>query len=341
MTDRPDNLKPDPDDDDLAYLDETRPLTPPPRGTGDRPVVFEPDPGQQWFWPITNAIGLIVVVGVNYLANVVELNGQTTGDVVNRNPVPFQPAGWVFSIWGVIYVLLGAFVVYGLLPSGRRSSRVQRISPIFLVTNVANVTWIFLWHWEQFLASLITIAIMLASLLTIYLALHLRNPFRRSIPAEPPTRVQWFVVWLPFSVYLGWICVATLANLMVWLDRSGWQGGPFSLNVWAVIFVMAGTLVAAAFVIIAADVAIPFVFTVAFAGIAQRAWGDSILVSVSAAVFAVVCAVLAGLAISNALNRGRQPVPFGVTSGNRGSIAADRDEPPSSERSDGFQQTLR
>ena len=108
--------------------------------------------------------------------------------------------------------------------------------------------WIVLWHYEQFLAALVTIGVLLVSLLVIYIGLRIRNPIRRSVPAERPTVVQRLAFWLPFSVYLGWIIVATLANLMVWLDRSGWDGGPFSYNVWAVIFMIGGTVVSAIFV---------------------------------------------------------------------------------------------
>jgi hypothetical protein len=283
-------------------------------GTAPEPVAVAVAPAmdQRWFWPILNATGLVVVIAVNALANYVEFNDQSTGDVLNKDPVPFQPAGWVFSIWSVIYLLLVAFVIYGLLPAGRRNVRLQRISPFFLVANLANVTWIFLWHWEWFLASLVTIVVLLASLLAIYAGLRMRNPLRRSIPAEPPTRVQRIVLWLPFSVYLGWIVVATLANLMVWLDRDGWDGGPFSYNVWAVLFMLAGTAVAAVFAFLAHDVAIPLVLAVAFVGITWRVWDDSMLVGTFGIVFALINVFLAGVAWVISYDRTAIRGPFGI-----------------------------
>ncbi len=320
MSDRPEDR--DQADADLDYLDATLPdhgddvsAVPPVR---DRPVPVDaqttaaipPPPAspvaatgtpvaaddRTWFWPIANLIGLIVVIAVNYLANWLELNGQSTGDVVNQDPVPFQPAGWVFSIWGLIYLLLATFVIYGLLPAGRHNARLQRLSPFFLIANLANICWIVLWHYEQFFASLVLILVLLVSLLAIYVVLRARNPLRRSVPVEQPTIIQRLVLWLPFSVYLGWVCVAALANLMVWLDRSGWDGGPFSYNLWAVIFMLGGTAIAAAFAWIARDPIIPLVMMVAFTGIASHAWGESALVTTFGILFAVVQAALAAMA---------------------------------------------
>lgn len=331
MTARPPNGDSAPDDENLDYLDaglsddfdddaaRTQALPPPPergsRQSVDAAPSFAVIAGQpaprdrSWTWPAINAVGLAVVVLVNFLANALEFNGQSTGDVVNRDPVPVQPAGWVFSIWGVIYTLLLLFVIYGFLPGGRRNVRLRRISPLFLLSNVANVTWIVLWHYEQFFASLVTILVLLGSLLAIYIGLRIRNPLHRVGTARLPWYVR-LMVWVPFSVYLGWVCVATLSNVMVWLERSGWDGGPFSYNVWAMIFMALGAVVAAAFAITARDILIPLVFTVAYTGVADQNWGEATSVSIVAIVFAVVCAALAALAWILAFDRDTDRNPF-------------------------------
>jgi len=330
MSDRPGtDPSADKPDDDLAYLDaglvddagedapssatapvgppvdavressptEAVPVGPSPRATGTHTVVVPlVERDISWYWPLASLVGLLVVIGINLLANAWEFNGNTTGEVVNKDPVPFQPAGWVFSIWGLIYVLLLFFVVYGLFPAGRRNARLQRISPLFLVANIANVAWIFLWHWEQFLGSLVAILVLLAALVFIYLGLRVRNPIRRNERATRPRLLTRLVLWVPFSVYLAWVIVAALANLMVWLDREGWDGGPFSYNVWAVLFMIAATLVAALFTFAARDGLVPLVLAVAFVGIAQHTWGDSTFASIAAIVLAVVAVGLAGLA---------------------------------------------
>lgn len=264
---------------------------------------------RRWFWPLVNLIGLLVVVLVNGLANVLPFNGQTTAEVIDKDPIPFQPAGWVFGIWGLIYILLGVFAIYGLLPAGRHNTRLRRISPLFLVANLANIIWLVLWHWEYFAASLVVIGVLLASLLTIYIAVRIRNPLHRDAPRQ--TKLQRLIIWTPFSVYLGWICVAAIANLMVWLDRSGWNGGPFSYNVWAALFIVAGALIAAVFAFLGHDALIPLVFVWAYIGIGQRQWGESALVTVVAIVFTVVVAALAAAAMLLAFDRRTNVGRFG------------------------------
>jgi hypothetical protein len=266
-----------------------------------------------WNWPLANLIGLVIVVVSNYAANYFELNGNSTGDVVNKDPVRFQPAGWVFSIWGLIYLLLFVFVIYGLLPAGRKNPRLQRISPLFLVSNIANVAWIVLWHYEQFAASLGVITILLLSLLGIYLGVRLRNPLRRGSQESVPNPgwIEKLALRIPFSIYLGWICVATFSNLMVWFDRSGRDGGVFSQTWWAIILMAIASLVALVFAATAHDALIAVVMAVAFAGIAHHNWGDSTMVSVAAIVFAVIAAGIAGMAFVLAFDRNTNRSPFG------------------------------
>lgn len=324
MTDQPRNSQPD--DDNLDYLDAGLPpderttrIEPEPSpvvssaATTTTPIVAPPPPPDttepvatgsaqrdtSWTWPLINLLGLVLVVAVNYAANYFEFNGNSTGDIVNRDPVPFQPAGWVFSIWGVIYLLLGIFVVYGLLPAGRHNPRLQRISPLFLVANLANATWIFFWHWEQIAASFGTIVVLLIAVIGIYLGIRVRgNPFRRGDrePGEQPGWVEKIALRLPFSVYAGWVCVATLANAMVWLNDSGRDSGLLSLNWWAVIFMIVATLVAAVFMATSHDGVVALVIGVAFAGIAHRNWGEHTAVSVAAGIFAVLVLIIAGMA---------------------------------------------
>jgi len=242
-----------------------------------------------WFWPALNGFGLIAVITVNALANILPLNGIPTGDIVNRDPVLFQPAGWAFSIWGVIYLWLAAFVVYGLTPAGRANPRLQRISPLFLFTCAANTVWLFLWHWQRFPASLLVMFALLLGLIGIYGGL-------RRDGVTPSTR-EWLLLWLPFSVYLGWVSVATLANTSVLLDRVGWDGGGVSLEVWTALMLVAALALAAVFGLRQADFAYPAVVAWAAAAIAARQTGvelvapSAVVVAVAAAAFALVALV--------------------------------------------------
>lgn len=241
-------------------------------------------------WPLISLIGLAAVVLVNWLANWLPLNDLTTGQISDNHPVPFQPAGWVFSIWAVIYVLLAVFVIYSFFPQGRRATRINAVGPVFLVANIANISWIFLWHWLRFQGSLIALVVLLGAVATIYLML------RATRHDGEMSTLQRLAVALPFSVYLAWATIATLANVQVWMREGGWDGGVFGLRGWTVIFLLAGVIVAAGVAFFGRDAAFPLVFVWAYLGIAQRQWDDDKLLSILAIVLVIAAAALTVMA---------------------------------------------
>lgn len=169
----------------------------------------------------------LVTLTVNGLANALPLNGLNTGEISDSFDIYFVPAGYVFSIWGLIYLLLITFAVYQALPAQRHNPRLARVGWWVVVANLANAAWIFCWHFLLFPLSLVVMLVLLVSLLFIYRGL--RTNSEAVLPAE-----RWFVQ-LPFSVYLGWISVATIANFSDVLDYLNW--GRFGLpeEAWMVI----------------------------------------------------------------------------------------------------------
>ena len=259
---------------------------------------------QPWFWPVVSLVGLLAVILVNFLANQLPLNDQTTGSISDAHPVYFRPAGWTFSIWGLIYALLLIAVIYSLLPVGQRDRRVQAIGPVFLVANLANIAWLFAWHWEQFALSLIAMVVLLAALAVIYMLIRRHADDRMS-------RLRRLVLKIPFAVYFGWISVAIFANLQTWMDDSGWSGGLFGLRGWAVVFLFVGILAAAGVALFARDAAYPLVFAWGYAGVAAEQWDPSRLVSILAGVLSAVALVIAGMAFLLAYDArsGVRPLP--------------------------------
>ncbi len=157
-------------------------------------------------------VATTAVLVVNALASGGWINGLTPGTVSARHELPFTPAGWVFSIWGLIYLGIVAFTVYQLAGTGARAARLRPLRGAYLVSCVANVTWLLLWHYEAIVASLAAMVLLLAALATV----------RRGLAAAPPSgRREAWCVDVPFSLYLGWICVATLANLGVAVMYTG------------------------------------------------------------------------------------------------------------------------
>ncbi len=218
-------------------------------------------------------IAVLAVIVVNALANALPINGLTTGEISDSFDVFFVPAGYVFSIWGLIYLAIIAYALYQALPAQRNNPDLSRIGFLFVFSSLANIAWIFLWHYEQFPLTVIAMLALLVSLTAIYLRLDIgRKPV--------PRQMKWFV-HLPFSIYLGWITVATIANFTTLLAYWEWGGWGIAPEIWAAIMLAAGTLVGALVSIKRGDVAYALVLVWAFSGIAIK-HSDSSVVATAA-----------------------------------------------------------
>ena len=117
---------------------------------------------------VVNVLAILLTIGINGLANALPLNGQTTGEISDRFQVYFVPVGYVFSIWGLIYLALIGFAVYQALPAQRENPRLRRVGALFELSCVANVAWLFLWHYEVFALTVVAMVTLLLSLIAIY-----------------------------------------------------------------------------------------------------------------------------------------------------------------------------
>jgi hypothetical protein len=189
---------------------------------------------------ILNLLGFLGTVVVNALAVILPINNITTGELSDLYPNLFVPWGRTFAIWGLIYVLLGIFVIYQLLPSVRRDPQkvdfIQRIGPLFLISCLANIGWIFAWHYQIVPLSLVLMLILFGSLLAIYLRLNIGK-------SEAP-KAEKYLVHLPFSVYLGWITIATIANVTALLVNINWNAWGLGEQFWAVAVIIVGIAIA-------------------------------------------------------------------------------------------------
>jgi hypothetical protein len=244
---------------------------------------------------VVNVLALIAVIVVNWLANALPLNGQTQGEISDRFDVFFVPAGYAFSIWGLIYLGLIAFAVYQALPTQRENARLRRVGYLFALSCVANITWLFLWHYEVFVLTLVAMLALLLLLIAIYL--------RLDIGRAQVGGVERWLVDVPFSVYLGWITVATIANVTVVLDYLGWNGWGISPQAWTVIMLFTGLVIATAMSLTRGDVAYSLVLIWAYAGIAVK-HQDTPVVAMTAWVTAVLIGLM--LVIGVLLKQQRQ-----------------------------------
>jgi hypothetical protein len=194
--------------------------------------------GLQITLSILNILGFLCVIMVNALANALPINNKTTGALSDQYPNLFVPAGLTFSIWGLIYVLLAVFVVYSMIQALKadRSSFIDRIGILFFLTCIANIGWIFAWHYEIVPLSIILMILLLACLIAIYQ--------RLSIGRSNASNQDKYLVHLPFSVYLGWITVATIANATALLVNANWNTFGLGEQFWTVCVIIVAIIIA-------------------------------------------------------------------------------------------------
>ena len=208
------------------------------------------------------SVSFLLMIAMNVLANAIRFNGYTTGEVSDRYPNLFAPAGYTFVIWGLIYLLTALHVLYQLgVFRGKEATGNEKtlfwVAVAFTVSNVANTVWIFAWHYLNIPLSMVMTLIMLVSLGFIMEFLH-----RKTLS----TREKLFVR-LPFSVYFGWITVATIANASVLLVSLGWDRWGLSESFWMVMILITGVLIGAARIHRGKDPAYGIVLVWAYAGI--------------------------------------------------------------------------
>ena len=231
-----------------------------------------------------NVLGLIAVLVVNTLANTLPIAGKTTGELSDQYPVLITPAGYVFSIWSLIYVLLIGFVIYQAMPRTMNRDSVQRIGIWFLLTCLFNCTWIIVWHYELLPVSVGIMLALLLSLIVLYRKIRTSN--------ESKTPGERLFVYLPFSIYMGWISVATIVNITVLLYDAGWEGFGLGDTTWTVILIVIAVLLAAIIGYRFTDAAFMLVFVWALIGIGVKQQGANETVTLTAYTAAGVVALL-------------------------------------------------
>lgn len=209
------------------------------------------------------AVTYVVMVTVNALANTLPINGRRTGDVSNAYPNLFAPAGLTFSIWSVIYLLLGLHVLYqlGLFRAREagtdRSALLNKVGLYFSISSLANTAWVFAWHYDVIALSVVLIVVILVSLAVIATTL---------LSAGLTPREKLFI-GVPFSVYFGWTTVATVANITVFLVSVDWDGFGLADSTWAIIILLVAAAIGTATVLRNRDIAYGLVLLWAYTGI--------------------------------------------------------------------------
>ena len=208
---------------------------------------------------LMNIVALVATLIVNTLSNTLPINGQTAAEISNRLPVLFVPANYVFSIWGLIYALLIGFGIYQALPAQRDNALLRRISPWFWLSCAANISWLLFFHYNQFPLSMVVMLVLLFALITIYRLIRSAGP--------SASRVEAIFVRGTFSVYLGWITVATIANAAYVLFDAGWNGFGIPDTTWTVLLLVVAAALTSYILLTRRDLAYAAVIVWALVGI--------------------------------------------------------------------------
>jgi hypothetical protein len=230
-----------------------------------------------------NIVAFALTVLVNSLAGSTKiLGGKLTAEISDANPTLITPAGYVFSIWGIIYILLGVFVVFQALPSQKGRDYHEKIGWLFILSSLLNIVWLFLWQFEYLIFSVVLMFLLLATLIAVYL--------RLKIGKSTVTFREKLAVHMPFSVYLGWITIASIANVSATLVSLNWDGFGVSAESWAALVIIVALIITLLVVATRKDAAYALVIIWALVGIAVKQSSNQtvfMLTEISAIIIAI------------------------------------------------------
>lgn len=205
-------------------------------------------------------VAFLVMITANALANILPINNLTTGQLSDFYPNLFTPSAYTFSIWGLIYLLLFIYVIYQFFVKSSYEKLIRKINIYFIISSLANTAWIFAWHYQQIFLSLIIMIVILYSLIKI------ADILRK----EKFDFWKNFIVSVPFSVYFGWISVATIANVVVFLVSIGWNGFGINPGIWTMIVLIVGAIIGILRSLLDRKIAYTLVFIWAYIGILTK-----------------------------------------------------------------------
>jgi len=229
----------------------------------------------------------IVTIAFNGVSQSIPIGGHTSADISNKYTAFFTPANYAFAIWGVIYLLLILFSIYQALPAQRQNLNARKVGWLFVLSCVLNCTWITLFQYDQILPSVVLIIAFLLTLITIYVRLDIGR-------ATVSTADRW-LLHLPFSIYLGWLSVATIANIAVLGIAQNW-GDPLGLAAptWAAIMLVAATSIGVILAITRQDAGFVLVLVWAFIAIINKQAASPVITTTAQIAVIVLLVTLAG-----------------------------------------------
>ena len=239
------------------------------------------------------AVVFVGVIVVNYLANALPIGGITTGEASDLYPNLFTPAGLTFSIWGIIYLLLLMYVIYSFVrkvdQDDNHNNSLELIKRDFTVNCLANMGWILAWHHGLIFLSVLIMLILLFTLIRI----------ADRVNVDGFSFYDKIFIKLPFSVYFGWITVATIANITALLVSWDWNGFGIDESYWTIFILIVGLVIGMMRTIKDYNIFYAFVLVWAYGGIWLKHTSDNGFMGEYPAIIStlIFCIVLFGISI--------------------------------------------
>lgn len=243
-------------------------------------------------WKWINLAAFACMVLVNVLAETVPLGGNTTGRISALYPSPITPAPISFSIWGLIYLYLAVFILIQLITKSDNTAT-EVLGPWFGISCVANIGWVLAWHFHAMSLAMVFMVVLLLSLVII----------EGRLRDMQGTLYHRWLVRAPFGIYYGWITVATIANVSVWLSSIGFTGWGLPSQLWQTVVLLAGGVILCAGIWVNRDILYGLAGLWAYVGIMMRQFtldttGSNYLWSLSAIIVCCIAMVFVILAVA-------------------------------------------
>lgn len=188
---------------------------------------------------VLNGIALVITIIISYLSNSGVFGVHTMASMSAKYDNLFTPAGYAFSIWGIIYLgLLGFVIYYGrslFMALKKEDDSVELVGWWFVISCLANSAWVLLWIHDYILISIAMMLLLLFSLLKIVINTHMEL---HNVPLK-----KFIFLWWPFCFYSGWVSVALIANIAAYLKKIGWDGFGVSETIWTIIMILVAVTV--------------------------------------------------------------------------------------------------
>lgn len=224
------------------------------------------------------AVATAVTIAFNALAGTGRLNGVMTNEVSDKYPTVLTPAGYAFSIWGLIYFGLIAFTIYQLLPS--KLVRLRSVRMLYVASSILNCAWLYAWHSYAIGICVILIFALLSTLAVINIKLKNAGSAREALFTKAP-----------FGIYFGWVTAASIVNLVIWLKYADMQMSASAWNILGCSFITAALIAAVILRIKIRNFLYPLAVAWAATGIAVEQQGNTAII-LACAICVIFCLVL-------------------------------------------------